>query len=374
MFNLIVDDRERAVEPFLSNTPHTVQRITTGDFSIVYKDVIVAIFERKTLTDYAASLRDTRHVSQKQKVDDIRKLYQGCQIYYIIESSLSYPADDKKFGHIPYKDIEASIMHLQIRMGIQIIKTRDPRHTADVLDKMLYSFQKCWPDIADRYPAARQPAFAKNATIVLMALLNDPTLNDEELIYEVSPDTLTAACAECPNINAIMSIMRTSEASQIYNDFINLIRDSATLHNYDAIGALQANKRKSPIEIIYNMWTQIPGVGMVSVPVLCANFKINEYINGEITNDKLNNLKNMNNMRFLTDKLTERPNKDLQIKILQCIPNMGQRAQLLLAAHELSDIIKMPFNELASKSIIMNNKQITIGKSRANAICDIFKP
>lgn len=376
MFTLIVDDRERAVEPFMCNIPHIIQRITTGDFSItVQNTVIAAIFERKTLIDYAKSLQDGRHAGQKQKVEELRHLYQGCQIYYIIENNPAFPPDDKKFGNILYKDIEASFMHLEVRLGVQIIKTKDPSHTASILGKMLISFQKCWPDIKDRYPTAKNPTFSKNVTIVLNTIFNDPSLNIEELMAEVTPEVVIGAHTEMPSIlNIINSIQDVnSENQEMINELLELVRESSMLHNLNAMATLQSIKHKSHVEIILNMWMQIPGVGSVTANALYTTFKISDYINGTITTEQLMNLKEHNQIRFLTEKLTKAPDKALQIKILQCIPGFNKRAESVINKISLPELFKMKEDEITKIKIsIDGGKENNIGKAKSAYIAKVF--
>ena len=64
---LFIDDRERAVfnhlEAELKDIFYEVKRLEIGDYALVdiECDKVLAVFERKTLEDYAASLKDGRH-------------------------------------------------------------------------------------------------------------------------------------------------------------------------------------------------------------------------------------------------------------------------------------------------------------------------
>ena len=78
MATLIVDDREQTVSPFLAgkNVPFLIKRITTGDFCIVRQnpnnpaeDRILAVFERKSMNDFAASIKDGRYENYHNMIE-----------------------------------------------------------------------------------------------------------------------------------------------------------------------------------------------------------------------------------------------------------------------------------------------------------------
>src|SRR5271163_4715793 len=103
---LIVDDRERAVTGFLEDLSHTfhinykIKRLEVGDYSIIYKNHIMIIIERKTWADLASSLRDGRSANIN-KLIALREAT-GCQVCYLIEGD-AFPNPNSLVQRMPYK-------------------------------------------------------------------------------------------------------------------------------------------------------------------------------------------------------------------------------------------------------------------------------
>ncbi len=147
---LVSDDRERHVIGFIrtafaeAKLEQMVRRINTGDYLVLRRLAdgtvqVVAVIERKTLADYAASLRDGRH-SNREKMLKARDAH-NCHVFYIIEGP-AFPSPTRKFNRIPFRSIQSSITNLAVRDHIHIIKTRNPMHTADRLADLVRAFAK----------------------------------------------------------------------------------------------------------------------------------------------------------------------------------------------------------------------------------------
>jgi ERCC4-type nuclease len=138
--SLIIDARERNVLRHtveLAETPHEVKQITTADYVLVGPGgAIMAVFERKSYEDFAASFKDGR----SENVSKLRAMREvtGCRVFYIIEGP-AFPDPKDFYGNIAYANIESSIFHLQMRDGVQVIKTRDTLHTAQTLARFVKS-------------------------------------------------------------------------------------------------------------------------------------------------------------------------------------------------------------------------------------------
>jgi ERCC4-type nuclease len=136
---LAIDHRERSVLEHHDNFDHIPFRplqMTVGDYAVCRGNKILAIIERKSLEDYAASLKDGRHANKNKMTklrDDI-----GCRVIYIVEGPLD-PSPDKMFGRTPYKYIENSIYHIMIRDHILVLRTRDPVDTSKKLARFVES-------------------------------------------------------------------------------------------------------------------------------------------------------------------------------------------------------------------------------------------
>jgi len=95
--------------------------------------IISAIFERKTWSDLAGSIKDNRLNEQINNMIHIRDKL-NCYIYLIIEGNLSY-GDDRKVNGLPFKNLHAKLRSLSLR-GIHYIQTKNPEHTAKLLINM----------------------------------------------------------------------------------------------------------------------------------------------------------------------------------------------------------------------------------------------
>lgn len=136
---LAIDNRERAIlehRHHFDHIPNRPMQMTVGDYAVCRGDKILAIIERKSLEDYAASLKDGRHAN-KNKMTKLRDDV-GCRVIYIVEGPLDPPAD-KLFGRTPYKYIENSIYHLMIRDHILVLRSRDTVDTSKKLARFVES-------------------------------------------------------------------------------------------------------------------------------------------------------------------------------------------------------------------------------------------
>lgn len=137
---LIVDCRERAITAYAdyltANIKWSEMQITTGDYAITVNGSIVAIIERKTLRDYAASLKDGR-ISNTDKLVAMREKT-NCRVFYIVETEQRAPVSLESYhGGIKYANIEANMDHQAMRWGIQFIVTHSAEETAQRLVRLV---------------------------------------------------------------------------------------------------------------------------------------------------------------------------------------------------------------------------------------------
>ncbi len=144
---LIADARERNVIPFLEDAlqeyAHVVAQVNTGDYLICRKGVrgapptILAVIERKTLADFAASFKDGRY-ENLDKMTAMRART-GCMLFFFVEGP-AFPAPTRRFARIPYSSILAAMTKLPIRDGVFVVQTEDESHTAKRLTDHLRMF------------------------------------------------------------------------------------------------------------------------------------------------------------------------------------------------------------------------------------------
>jgi ERCC4-type nuclease len=110
------------------------KQMDVGDYTVSYargdSEMILAVIERKTLNDYAASMTDGR----SENITGLLRMREitGCKIYYLIEGTAN-PSMNKRCARKEYKCILASIRHLQIKHNISIIDAKNKRATASEL-------------------------------------------------------------------------------------------------------------------------------------------------------------------------------------------------------------------------------------------------
>jgi len=133
-FEIQVDDRERKIIPLFEtckntkNITITVKRLTVGDYAYVYKGNILAIIERKSWVDLAASIKDGRK-DNISKMIDVRNETK-CTLVYLMEGSL-FRQPQTKIARIPFKALRSHVDHLSIRDNVIIIYSKDFRGSAD---------------------------------------------------------------------------------------------------------------------------------------------------------------------------------------------------------------------------------------------------
>lgn len=158
--HLIIDTRERNVTRHaheFEGINYEIKQITTADYVITYGDSIVTAFERKSLEDFAASIKDGRS-DNKKKLLELRKKT-GCAIVYIIEGD-PFPRPTECYGNIPYRFIESSIFHLMVRDNITVLRTQDTLGTASALARFVQSMNTLVPkmDLNERKKNGGFPA------------------------------------------------------------------------------------------------------------------------------------------------------------------------------------------------------------------------
>ena len=65
---LIIDNRETIKDYFQDKDYVKIKNLDIGDYIFKYDDKDILIIERKTIEDYAASIKDGRHREQKQRL------------------------------------------------------------------------------------------------------------------------------------------------------------------------------------------------------------------------------------------------------------------------------------------------------------------
>jgi len=242
---LLADTRESHVlvhkEEFKAINLEVKQFDKRGDYILCKDNKIITIFERKTLSDFAASFKDGRSENKAHLLDIRRQT--GCNIVYIIEGN-AYSEPNKMYANIAYKNIESSIFHLMYRDNITIIWSKDTLHTAKLLVRYYQSISNL--------------------------LIREPTIIDSKLAGSISDAT--------PNI---------------VSDNEPDTQDNIIPANTPTITDILSTKYvKSDVDIVRQMWSCIPGIAMPTADCFMM-YTLRDTINKKIdyTSHKVNNRK-----------------------------------------------------------------------------------
>jgi ERCC4-type nuclease len=145
MLTLIADTRERDVITMLKSFPQsfiepTITTINIGDYALYDGKRLVAIFERKTWKDFAASMVDGRSRNNVDLLDIRRRT--GCRVYYIVEGP-AFPHLSKKLkSNVEYGDIRSKMNRLTIRYNFMVERTKNIEDTAKFFIEYAKGYQK----------------------------------------------------------------------------------------------------------------------------------------------------------------------------------------------------------------------------------------
>lgn len=182
---LDIDNRETLVlahKEELSAIHWEQKQLTIGDYIVREGPNIIAVIERKSLEDYAASIKDGR-ASNKDKMCALRAKT-GCRVMYIIECPSAIPVDDsKKYGRIPFGCIRSSIYHLMLRDNIMIMWSSGTIGTARELVKFVRSTNTLLDSIGDSsFLSSENNAPVEVAPIDLSELTARQERSDHEIV------------------------------------------------------------------------------------------------------------------------------------------------------------------------------------------------
>lgn len=138
---LVVDKRERLSRHEFNDVFETgnivESTLTYGDYAICDGDDIKFMFERKTLEDYVASMKDGRFDNIQTMVTKAREI--GVQkVFLILEGPLL--SDDAVIGGIKYSTIVKGVDMLTIMQNIYQMRTLNH---AETIARLMYMNDKC---------------------------------------------------------------------------------------------------------------------------------------------------------------------------------------------------------------------------------------
>jgi ERCC4-type nuclease len=309
---LLIDARERHVTRHaieLESITHEVKQMTTADYVVLAPNGnILAAIERKSLVDYAASLKDGRS-DNKNKLIKLRN-ETGCRLIYIIEGP-AYPDEKKYFGNIAYKNIESSMFHLMMNEGVVFIYTKDTLGTAKALGRFVRSMDTLVKklDTDDAIGGTQQ--------------IDTPTLNQDQ------------------------------------GASINTIAKASPLDKTELITKLTERHMKTDHEICRLLWSSFPGIAMETADDYSQTWTIADIVCGRISRTDIANFKLPHSGRKISKKVINSLtgiSKLIEVRLLSNIEGISQAT-----AKELTDITPLRKMLTYASAVIGMNK---IGKAR----------
>lgn len=200
MMELIIDTREnRLIDLLKPKINLQIQQLDIGDIQILYNKIPYIIFERKSLNDLKASIKDGRYKEQKYRLLEYKQqqeeLGNNIKIMYIIEEFLTY--------NNPV-EINGAIINTNIRDNIPIITTRNLDDTHRYILELFIRLK----NNPDKY--------------IMITKLNDTNYLDtiktkKKKSYITNDNIMALQLAQIPNISQSMGEKIQKEFGSIIN-------------------------------------------------------------------------------------------------------------------------------------------------------------
>jgi ERCC4-type nuclease len=326
---LIVDTRERALHKYFAHHAFTeIKQLTHGDFNILVNDRLMATIERKTINDYAASIKDGR-TANKSKLLSLRAKT-GCQIYYIVEGHIGHTNPDTEFQNVKWSSIQHSMMHLRTEHYIFIERTSSAEDTVNFLIELCISFM-------------RREGYSL------------------ELGFKISKCALDPVDFELPHVHPETDLSNRSPFETKYNI------EKSTIGGDELLLTMKVEKSRH--EQIVNIWQNIPGIGLQTAIELASRTMIIILTTDMSLFFKNNGQKLSKSACTIINKLRESAVNEEQRKYIAGFPNIGMKKsiQLLMNFGSLSNLV----NALSANKDALSNIS-GFGKLTSNNFYDLI--
>jgi len=134
MFSIKIDNRESKIKDILPELklPVSYENLVHGDVQILMDDKPIFIFERKSIDDLIASIKDGRYKNQKMVL--FQSGYVASQIYYIIEGNICWNKESAQ--------VKGAVINTLLRDKIGIFYTKNVGDTVNFLLEMIQRVSK----------------------------------------------------------------------------------------------------------------------------------------------------------------------------------------------------------------------------------------
>lgn len=346
---LVVDTRERAVIEcgFGDEFEVKIEQITVGDYAVVDNNRIIAIFERKTIADFVASIKDGR-MDNRNKMLQLRK-ETGCAIFFIVEGRNIDPSIPLS-GNITYANIESSIFHMMMRDGIHAVWTKNAFETSQILVRFMKSMTTLPPS---------KDLLVAPTTMETLTLTHDSkiaVIDERGIIIRQEGEGGASAgdvlgCNEPFHTSASNLLLAPTPSSPP----LEAIED---VNTKSLIDKLKEERKKPEDALLVDMWKCFINVGTVSATVLATNFSLHDvFITRSIGVEALERIRI--NGRKLPAKTIEsivNPSPLIQRKILSLVPRWSARTTNVILERYLSLKAIIEDDEVIHEQITEKNK------------------
>ena len=139
---LLIDNRESIKERLESEKQDmniTFENLSLGDYLFKLNGEDIIVIERKTIADYAASIRDGRHREQKARLLSNFAIH---KIIYLVEGDITKNNSSYKYNKVSNETIVSSIVNTMLRDNIHVFHTKDTNETIFFLQTLYKKIAK----------------------------------------------------------------------------------------------------------------------------------------------------------------------------------------------------------------------------------------
>ena len=262
MFKIIIDNREIKLIALFEATAfnYSVSQLDIGDILISSikpneDNKIIYIFERKTIEDLIASVKDGRYKEQKVRLNSIVERGDARKFFYIIEGSTDNLFKTEQAIY------QGSLISMVIRDGISVIRTKNINETYDIITRLLQRMDKAYSENKYEFNI-----FTSNSNPDEISVLNSNPVSSTSYLEHIKIKKNANITPKICNILALSNIPGVSNkiAETILSHYNNSI--FTLLKEYEAIDMLdepEELKLKKKENMICNISLGIRKVGNV---------------------------------------------------------------------------------------------------------------
>jgi hypothetical protein len=224
---------------------HKIKKIQLPIGDVVLEDNLgntILIFERKTLYDLAASIKDGRYNEQSFRLD--KENIHNHNIVYIIEGDIE--RYNEKRGRIMKKVLISSMFSLMYYKGFSVMRTNSICETADVIVYFADKYEKTSSIDKNRkaYYSSIENSITQNKNLVLEESESKSDDNEDEKYCGVfkshkekneyiTPDNISIIMLSCiPGISSKIATQIMREYKTIKNLLYQLDKDANCLNTF----------------------------------------------------------------------------------------------------------------------------------------------